>query len=312
MKQAETAPSSVSVVIPAYESQLTARATLESLRKQTFEGFETILIDSGHTSEVAEIAADFPEVRFHRSTRQLLPHEARNLGVKLAYHDILVFTDPDIVAAPDWLEKLLAMHVRVNAAPVSGAVASLQRDWLETGVHLAKFDLWLPGGKSRCVPVGASVNFLCSRQHLEEAGGFDGREMIGDTILSWDLIGQGQKLHFAPDAIVYHDHRSSIRQLVRERFVRGADFARLRTEREDWSSSRTLGILFVTILPLRLGKLILRSLAACIRSGCILDWMRAVPVLATGHAAWLCGEITQYWRRLQLRWTAREAKPACT
>src|ERR1017187_3657389 len=179
-----------SVVIPSYESQATARATLESLRRQTFRDFETILIDSGPSDEVARIAAEFPEVHYHRSEQQLLPHAARNLGTKLARSDVIVFTDPDVVAAPDWLEKLMATYRRMSA-PVAGAVASLRKDWLDTGIHLAKFDLWLPGGKPRTVPVAASVNFLCSRQLLQRAGGFDGREMIGDTVLSWDLIRLG-------------------------------------------------------------------------------------------------------------------------
>src|SRR6185312_8994637 len=97
----------VSVIIPSYESQATARATLVSLRNQTFRDFETVLIDSGPSEHVARIAAEFPEVIYHRSKRQLLPHAARNLGTDLARGDILVFTDPDIVAAPDWLEKLV-------------------------------------------------------------------------------------------------------------------------------------------------------------------------------------------------------------
>lgn len=310
MNQSAPRNLAVSVIIPAYESQGTARATLESLRKQSIRSFETILIDSGPTDEMARIAADFPEVQYHRSNLQLLPHEARNRGMQFAKNDLLVFTDPDVVAAPDWLERLVATYRRVTA-PVSGAVASLQRDWLETGVHVAKFDLWLPGGKPRAVPVGASVNFLCSRELIARAGGFDGREMIGDSILSWDLIGLGQTLHFAPDAIVYHDHRTNFSQFLRERFIRGADFARLRTEREGWSGPRTIAVLIVSVLPLRLAKLIVRSLKNTLRANCMFDGLRTLPVIAAGHGAWLLGELTQYWRRLQPRPAAPEAKPAC-
>jgi GT2 family glycosyltransferase len=300
----------VSVVIPSYESQATARATLESLRQQTFRDFETILIDSGRSNEVARIAEGFPEVRYHHSEQQLLPHAARNLGIRLARSDVFIFTDPDVVAAPDWLENLIATYRRVGT-PVAGAVASLQRDWLETGIHLTKFDLWVPGGQSRTIPVAASVNFLCSRQLLERAGGFDGREMIGDTLLSWDLIRLGQTLQFAPDAIVYHDHRSSFAGLLHERFVRGADFARLRAARENWNAKRTLAILIVSILPLRLFKLMARAFACSWRGGCVFDWLRTIPVIAAGHAAWLAGESAEYWRRLQIFRARHEAEPTC-
>lgn len=310
MTASGNSPVKLSVIIPSYESQATARATLESLRNQTFRDFETILIDSGPSSEVERIAADFSEVRYHRSKSRLLPHEARNVGVNLAQGDIFVFTDPDIVAAPNWLEKLMAVYKRADG-PVSGAVAGLGRDWLEVGTHLVKFDLWLPGSESCEVPTIATVNFLCSRDLFRKAGGFNGMEMAGDTILGWDLIELGETFHFAPDAVVYHDHRSNFSQLIRERFARGSDFGRLRSERENWSTLHTLGMLIVSLLPVRLFKLVLRALNSSVRAGCLFDWLKTLPVITAGQGAWLVGEISQYWRRLQLGSAAPEPKQAC-
>jgi GT2 family glycosyltransferase len=296
----------ISIIIPSYESQATVHATLESLRAQSFRSFETILIDSSSGDAVERIAANFHEVRYQRATQRLLPHEARNVGMRLARGDLLLFTDPDIVAAPDWIEKLLAAH-RVTSAPIAGAVASVQRNWFGLGIHLAKFDLWLPGGEPRTVPIAASVNFFCPRAVLDDAGGFDGHEMIGDTLLSWELIRRGHTLRFAPDAIVYHDHRSNFPELLRERFVRGADFARLRAERHNWSALQICAILFATIFPLRLIKLIGRVFGACLRSHCLFDFIKTLPIITAGHAAWLAGEATQYWRRLRFLRSSSEA-----
>lgn len=286
-----------SVIIPAYESQETIAATLASLRKQSFGDFETIVIDSGRTDDVASIAANFPEVRYHRSTERLLPHEARKLGVSLARSDILVFTDPDVIAAPDWLEKLLDNY-RATNRPVSGAVDSVQRDWLKIGIHLVKFDMWLPGGKARDVAIGPTVNFLCPRTFFDKAGGFEGGEMIGDTLLSWELKRLGRIPRFSPDAIVHHDHRSTFRQLLAERFVRGADFARLRMRAADWNTARTITTFCASVLPVRLTKLTARSVIYSARSGCLRDGLRTLPIIISGHAAWLVGEISQYGRRL--------------
>jgi glycosyltransferase involved in cell wall biosynthesis len=290
-----------SIIIPSYGSQDTVAGTIESLRGQTCKDFETILVDSSNDDGVARIVSAFPEVRYYRSPQRLLPHAARNLGVEHAQSDILVFTDPDVVAAPDWLERLLNTH-HVTRGPVIGAIASLQQGWLETGIHIAKFDLWLPGGRQRSVPVGATANFLCPMQLFIQAGRFDGREMIGDTLLSWELVRLGQTLHFAPDAIVYHDHRSTFRELLRERFVRGADFARLRMNRAEWKPAHTIVTLVASILPLRLAKLVARSFACGRRARCVGDCLRTVPIITGGHAAWLMGEISQYWRRLLPSW----------
>jgi glycosyltransferase involved in cell wall biosynthesis len=301
----------ISVIIPSYESHATVRATLESLRRQTFCDFETILVDSGQSDAVARIAADFPEVRYHRATQRCLPHEARNVGVALTRSDLIVFTDPDIIAASDWIEKLLQRYRACSQQPVAGAVACVQKNWLSLGIHVAKFDLWLPGGKPRTVPLAATVNFLCPRHLLEQVDGFDGREMIGDAILSWELKRRGCVLHFAPDAIVYHDHRSSFADLLRERFVRGADFARLRMESESWNLARTFAIFLATIFPLRLVKLLARVFTGCLRAGQTFDFIRTLPIVAAGHASWLGGESTQYWRRLHPLRTSHQTKRAC-
>jgi glycosyltransferase involved in cell wall biosynthesis len=297
-----------SIIIPSYESHGTIAAMLQSLRNQIFRDFEVIVIDSGPSNAVAEIAANFPEVHYHRATERLLPHEARNLGVSLARSDLLVFTDPDVVVAPDWLEKLIATY-RVTNRPVSGAVASLQRDWLKIGIHLAKFDLWLPGGPARDVAIGPTVNFLCPRRLFEKAGGFNGREMIGDTLLSWELVRLRHPPRFCPDAIVYHDHRSTFPQLLGERFARGADFARLRMATADWDVGRTLITLCASVLPLRLAKLVARSVGCSAQAGCLRDGLRTLPVIVSGHAAWLAGEVSQYGRRLVA--TKKERAFAC-
>ena len=299
---------SASVIIPSYESHGTIAAMLRSLGNQIFRDFEIIVIDSGRSSAVAEIAANFPDVLYHRTAERLLPHEARNLGVSLAGSDLLVFTDPDVVVAPDWLEKLIATY-RATNRPVSGAVASVQRDWLKIGIHLAKFDLWLPGGPARDVAIGPTVSFLCPRQLFEKAGGFNGREMIGDTLLSWELVRLGHPPRFCPDAIVYHDHRSTFRQLLGERFARGADFARLRMSTADWDIGRTLITLCASVLPLRLAKLVARSIGCSAQAGCLRDGLRTLPVIVSGHAAWLTGEVSQYGRRLVA--TKKERAFAC-
>src|SRR5919108_4634016 len=94
-----------SVIIPAYESQETIADTLLALRDQAFRDFETIVVDSS-PAEATEtlLRSEFPEVTYERSQRRLIPHEARNRGVELARGELLVFTDPDCVPRPDWIE----------------------------------------------------------------------------------------------------------------------------------------------------------------------------------------------------------------
>ena len=101
----------VSVVVAVYLSETTLDGFLDALARQTFRDFETILVDSGPTEACARIVAhrDEPLV-YVRSAGRLFPQAARNVGAERSRGRLLVFTDPDVYAAPDWLERLVAAH----------------------------------------------------------------------------------------------------------------------------------------------------------------------------------------------------------
>lgn len=280
----------VSVIIPAYESHATLANCLEAIREQAFENFEVIVVDSGPSEKGAEIIRDrFPWVRFERASHRLLPHAARNRGSSLARSAILVFTDPDVYPNEKWLARLYGTYLQVGGIIV-GSVLCHGRRWLDRGVHLSKFDMWLPGGGIRRVAIAPTVNLLCPRRVLEAVGGFPGGFMIGDTVLSWRVAEAGYSITFDPMAVLEHHHVSTWGGLLRERFSRGAEFARVRAETEAWSRPRAAWQLAVSVLPLRWAHLVLRTLREASAAGLLGDFLLTCPIVMSGHAAWLTGE----------------------
>jgi GT2 family glycosyltransferase len=279
----------VAVILPAYRSQATALACLAALRAQTWRDFETVVVDSSPDDGTAAAVAAFPEVRLLRPGGRLLPHAARNLGVAETTGPLLVFSDPDAYARQDWLARLIAAHERTGAVVV-GAVACHGRRWRDRGVHLAKYDMWLPGQPPGATTLGPTVNLLCPRPAFEQVGGFPGEWMIGDAVFSWRLARSGYRLHFAPDAVVEHHHLTSARELVRERFARGRELARLRRSDGHWSGRPGLRPAAVAVLPVRFLKLMARSARHALRAGDLADLAVGWPLAALGHAAWLAGE----------------------
>lgn len=280
----------LSVVIPAYDSHTTLPESLEAILRQTFDGFEVIVIDSGPSEQGAQIVADrFPWVRFERAGRRLLPHAARNRGASLAKADLLVFTDPDVYPAPDWLDRLFDAHHRFGGVIV-GSVLCYGNRWLDRGAHLAKFDMWLPRGEARSISIAPTVNVLSPRGILEELGMFPGEYMIGDTVFSWRVAGAGHLVTFEPRAVVEHHHVSSWRGLLRERFQRAQEFAWVRSEFEAWNRGRLIRQLAVSLIPIRWANLVLRTFRASIQAGLVRDFVFAFPVVVSAHAAWLAGE----------------------
>jgi GT2 family glycosyltransferase len=288
----------VSVIIPAYGSHGTIAACLESLERQSFRDFETIVIDSSPDARSAEIVrARFSWARVRHSERRLLPHAARNVGVELAAGAIIAFTDPDCVARSDWLERLVAAH-RSGHSAVGGAI-STSGSWWQKAVHMTKFAWWLPGGAPCVHRDMATANASYARSLWDSVGPFLAERFAGDTELNWRVFEAGARVWFEPRAIVSHQHHSGPSAFLRERLQRGHDFARMRVAQRGWSRGRCLAYgMAAPLLPL---VMLARAAGYAAHSGHALAWLLSSPVQLAGHGAWCLGEAAAHWRRVWAR-----------
>jgi GT2 family glycosyltransferase len=289
-------PPRVAVVLPLYRSAATLRSCLAALAAQTFRDFSVQLVDSSPDESSAEIAAAFPAFEYWYSPSRMWPQEARNAGVARSSSEILVFSDPDCYAAPDWLERLVRAHDQAGGEPVVGALACHGRRWLDRGLHLAKFSKWLPGRRARSVDMGPTANLLCSRELYASAGGFTGDMLLGDATFSWILIRAGHELRFASDAVVEHHHLDTLGEFLRERWRRGRLYGALRHEWTGGGRWRALAFFAVSALPVRLASNVGHTFRHAIEARALLDALRTAPVILLGHAASLAGEARAYAR----------------
>jgi glycosyltransferase involved in cell wall biosynthesis len=284
----------VSVVVPVYGSEKTLPGFLDALRRQTFRDFEALLVDSSPTEACGKIVAARAEpLTYVRSDRRLLPQAARNVGAERSRGVLFVFTDPDVYAAPDWLERLVASH-RETGAAVVGALTCHGSRWLDRGIHLCKFSKWLPGGAPRPVDMGPTASLLVSRADFEASGGFHGDMLMGDTTLSRDLRRAGRTLLLEPRAVVEHHHVERAGAFLRERLDRGVLYGRLRGGWMAGRKGRLAVLLLGSVLPLRL----LSNLAHCalhaVRAGEGLVLLATFPVVLAGFSASIAGEAKGY------------------
>ena len=288
-----------SIIVPAYRSEATIARCLETMFAQDFQDYEVIVVDSSPDDRTEELVRGrFPHARYLHSRDRLLPHAARNRGVDLARGGTLVFTDPDIYAPVEWLSRLVSAQERLGGA-VAGGLACYGRRWVELGMHMCKFDPWLPGGGERRIDICPTANMACPRSVWAAAGGFPEQSMLGDTLLSWRLTERGVPIWFVPEAVVEHHHMGTWDELIRERLARGREFATLRMERGQWSRGRTLAHITLTVLPLRLARLAWRGLRNASRARLLAEYLRVSPVAITGQTAWLGGEAVAYLRALR-------------
>ena len=286
----------VSVIIAAYHSDAVIEGCLEALRKQTIHNFEVIVVNSSPEDRTRGIVTTrFPEVRFLESTTRLLPHAARNQGVRVAVGSFLAFTDADCRGAPDWIERLLEAQIKGHEV-VCGSIEPEGTSWFELGIHLCKYSFRLsalPGGP--CTLAG-TANACYSRRVWDTVGPFNGDRFAGDALLSWNASKHGWKPWFEPRAVVRHRFHPGIADFWRERLERGADFAEARAEFEGWSRLRLAT--YLVAAPLLLLVPLLRGGRDAFQCGWVRSFISTMPLQLLGHLGWSLGETRMHWRLL--------------
>jgi glycosyltransferase involved in cell wall biosynthesis len=101
-------PELVSVIIPAFNAAGNIRQTLDSVRAQTYETFEAIVIDDGSSDGTSAIVEEFarkdPRFRLVRQENRGVG-DARNAGIRKASGQYIAPLDADDLWFPEKLEK---------------------------------------------------------------------------------------------------------------------------------------------------------------------------------------------------------------
>jgi GT2 family glycosyltransferase len=277
----------LSIVIASYGREQTIERSLRSFASQGYPA-ETVVVDSSPDERTARIVRRFPDVRLIRSETRVLAHAARNIGARASSGDLLLFTDPDIYADEGAVELLVRAWRRHGGAVVA-AVAPHGTGWLERGLHLTKFDLWLAGSGERPLDVGPTCGFLCSRDAFESVGGFRGEVLLADAVFSWELRRAGVPIRLEPRAVFRHDHTQGWPEFVRERFVRGRAFVPLRGRDGGPRHGRAYD-LAATLTLVRPARVTWRAASNARRAGLERDAVLTLPLVASGTLAWFAGE----------------------
>lgn len=109
----------ITIVIPVYNHEEVLEQALDSIKKQTYQNFEVIIIDDGSSPPVDEdrykniFKNDFKFIRQKNSGAPV----ARNVGLREARGEYVIFWDADVLASPKMLEKMhnvLKIHREVD------------------------------------------------------------------------------------------------------------------------------------------------------------------------------------------------------
>lgn len=103
----------LSVIIPVYNVESTILKSVDSVRQQTYQSLEILLIDDGATDASGQLC----DVLAQRDTRIRVFHKAnggvcsaRNVGLQHARGEYITFFDPDDILLLDTYERMLTQQ----------------------------------------------------------------------------------------------------------------------------------------------------------------------------------------------------------
>ncbi len=215
---------SVGVIIATYNRPKELSRLLQSLKKQTLPPREIIVVDASANVPGPELN-QYTIIRAARGAAS-----QRNLGVKSASSEVLVFVDDDTVLTPECLEciaRAFALDHTGKLGAVTGHMLSQtggnqRRSWIarffglgeSNGSGRFKYSGFpsLPSGDAEKVTevlVGGLMAFR--RKVLVEIGGFDENlELVSpysymeDQDIAFRVRSSGWEIRYLPNALFYH------------------------------------------------------------------------------------------------------------
>ncbi len=203
----------ISVVIPVYNEEKYVADCLNSLLDQSRKDFEIIVVDDGSTDGTKAIISSFPKVQLIEGK-----HEgagpARNLGVKVAKGEILVFVDADMTFTPTFIAELVSPiekgkvkgtfsknEIVANWDNVWSRCWNINEDWVDQKRHPVDY------------PNRQKVFRAIKKNEFKRVNGFDSRGYTDDWTLSEKL---GYEAVAVDKAEFFHRNPEDLSEIIKQ------------------------------------------------------------------------------------------------
>ncbi|MDE5807171.1 MAG: glycosyltransferase, partial [Muribaculaceae bacterium] len=216
-----------SIIVPVYNRPDEVADLLQSLREQSDQGFEIILVEDGST--IAALPDDYNpgslKLKYYKKSNEGRSI-ARNHGIERAEGDFFVFVDSDCILPPDYIANL-RKSLSENPADCFGGPDAAHDSFSDTqkAINYAMTAFLTTGGirggkvsMEKFTPRTFNMGF--SRKVYEKTGGF--REMFSEDIdMSTRIRLNGFKILLYPDVKVFHKRRVDFKKFWKQVHVFG-------------------------------------------------------------------------------------------
>ena len=173
MNKRETKPV-VSVIVPTHNRPEYLRRALNSVKKQTISGVESIVVDDASSVDLEDVLQDFPDVIYLRNKTNKGPCYSRNRGLKHARGKFINFLDDDDILYPQKIEKQVDLF-RKSTNQNLGMVTCHTKDCRsgETKIKYNKLRGYVYTKLLYSYALTGNETVLYKRKYLVKTGGFD-------------------------------------------------------------------------------------------------------------------------------------------
>jgi len=156
------------VILPTYNRLAVLKSCLLKLSNQTTKNFEILLIDDCSSDGTMEYvkSSNFSNLRYIRLKEHLGPYYARNLAIRQATGEIIIFIDSDVIVFPDFVEDHIKIHKKREDLVIQGMVKHVKS---LKDIKMNRF--YIPN--ALCLRTFITQNASIRRKYLIATGGFD-------------------------------------------------------------------------------------------------------------------------------------------
>ncbi|HEY2722265.1 MAG TPA: glycosyltransferase, partial [Chitinophagaceae bacterium] len=216
----------VSIIIPAYNEEVNAVKTIESLLQLDYNNLDIVFVDDGSTDHTYEKIYDaFPD----NSNVKVLKKEnggkasALNFGIANCTSNYVVCIDADTQLMPDAISKLMKYFTHPEVGAVAGNVKvgnekTILTKWQSIEYTTAQnfdrraFDL------INCITVVPGAIGAFRREAIVKAGGFTSDTLAEDCDLTVRILRNGYTIRNCPEAIAITEAPETLNQFMKQRF----------------------------------------------------------------------------------------------
>lgn len=220
----------VSIIVPAYNEELNAVRTVQSLLQQDYPNLQIVFVDDGSTDQTFKTVQD--EYKDHPNVQVITKQNggkatALNYGINIAKYNYVVCIDADTQLKKDAVTELMKKFSNPDETSQVGAVAgnvkvgnevNMITNWQSIEYITSQnfdrraFDLL------NCITVVPGAIGAFKKQAVIEAGGFTSDTLAEDCDLTMRLHRKGYLVRNCSTAISYTEAPETMKQFLKQRF----------------------------------------------------------------------------------------------